>query len=134
MRQDERDGRGSAAALVDKMNANAIDGSAIVVEGGKLFKLSFPVELILPVVADLAHESEIDTVLPARAGYFVRPPSMSKPVPKVVDGAFGIGQRKRFDAHAMGCSQVEGTVDLETASCQTGLAITEALPSFSMGS
>jgi hypothetical protein len=45
-----------------EMNADAIDGAAIVVEGGQRLQLSLPVELIFPVVAEPPYEVEIDAV------------------------------------------------------------------------
>src|SRR6185312_984927 len=98
MSQDQRNGRRSLAALVNEVNADAIDGAPVVVEGGQFLQLCFPVELILPVLTQPLHEVEIDAVRPARAGYFIGPAGAGQAQAEIFDRSFGIGQRERFDA------------------------------------
>src|ERR1700730_5797094 len=107
--QDQRDGCRSPTALMDEVNTRAIDGAAIVVEGGEFIQLSFPVEPIFPVVAELPHEVEIDAVIPTRAGYFIGPAGLSQAEAEIFNGGFGVGQRKWLDVHGVTyILQIEG--------------------------
>src|ERR1700690_3431456 len=96
---DQRDGRRPPAALMDEMNAQTIDGAAIVVEDGQLVELSFPIELVSPIVAELSHKVEINAEFPARAGYFVGPAGPSQADAEIFNRGFGVGEVKWLDLH-----------------------------------
>ena len=85
------------AALVDEVNADAIDGASVVVEGRQFLQLRLPVELIFPVLTQPLHELEIDAVRPARAAYFIGPAGAGQAQAEIFDRGFGIRQRERFN-------------------------------------
>ena len=53
------------AALVDEMDTYTSRRIAIVVKGGHFLNLPLPIELILPVLANLFHVVETYPVIPA---------------------------------------------------------------------
>src|SRR6476661_3391711 len=97
MSQDQREGRRSLAALVNEVNADAIAGASVVVEGRQFLQLRLPVKLILPVLTQPLHEVEIDAVRPVRAGYFIGPAGAGQAQAEIFDRNFGIRQREGLD-------------------------------------
>src|ERR1700737_1305150 len=86
------------------MNADSIPSTTVMVKGGQLLDLSFPIELILPVITKPAHEIECGSVLPPRGENFVRPASMGQAGTQVLDSRFGIGQEEWLDTHGRKCN------------------------------
>ena len=58
---------GLLRARVDEMNAQAVDVRLELVEAIELALLSTPVELVLPVVAELLQIAELRSIVPAGA-------------------------------------------------------------------
>ncbi len=85
MSENERDGIGSFAALMNEVDSNVIGVVAEVMEPGEALDLRFPVEVVFPIGADILQKAEIETVAPARARYFVRPAGAREAVSKIVE-------------------------------------------------
>jgi len=62
--ENQRNWRRPFAALVDEMDTYTSRRIAIVVKGGHPLNLPLPIELILPVLANLFHVVETYPVIP----------------------------------------------------------------------
>src|SRR6476661_10390030 len=87
--QNQRDGMRSLAAFVNEVNTDAVDGAAMVMEGGHCFQLCLPVEAIFPVVAELSQITAIEAIVPSRAGYLIGPAGTGQTGTKIFDRSFG---------------------------------------------
>ena len=64
MGENEWNGRRPFAALMDEMDTHASRRISILVKGGHFLNLPLPIELILPVLANLFHVVETYPVIP----------------------------------------------------------------------
>lgn len=92
-------GFGSLAALVDEVEAEAVDLSAEVGEPVDGFLLCAPVEPVLPVVNELLHVGQVRAVVPARARDLVGPAGPRQALAQVVESRLRDFDFERFDAH-----------------------------------
>src|SRR6266446_151554 len=104
MGEDQRDGCRSCAALVNEVNFRAFQAATIVMKNGELLHLRFPVEMILPVGAELPQEIGLDTIFPAGTGNFIGPAGLREAQSEIFYGCAGVGKREGFYAHARGTS------------------------------
>ena len=99
MGENQRNWRRPFAALVDEMDTYTSRRIEIVVKGGHPLNLPLPIELILPVLANLFHVVETYPVIPVRTGNRVRPPRPHQPLAKIFDRRFRARDVKSVYCH-----------------------------------
>src|SRR5215469_2338331 len=81
---DDRQRMLSLAAFVNEVNSNLVVHESVVMERRDILKLSFPVEIIAPVVTDVCEELEIESILPSGAGNLINPARACEALAKVL--------------------------------------------------
>src|ERR1700738_412747 len=99
MGENQWNWRRPLAALMDEMDTYTSRRIAIVVKGGHFLNLPLPIELILPVLANLFHVLETYPVIPVGTWNLVRPPRPPQPLAKIFDRRFGVRHVKSFNCH-----------------------------------
>ncbi len=84
MRQNNRQRIFAFAALVDKMNSEAVNISAKMRETVEVFFLRPPIEFVVPITHEFFQISQIRAVVPIRALDFIRPARFCQAFPQVV--------------------------------------------------
>jgi hypothetical protein len=97
--EDQRQGVGPFAPLVDEVEAEAVDLGAEVGEAVDALLLLSPVETALPVLDQLPHVGEVRPVVPVSAGDLVRSSRAGEAFPQVIENLLGNSHLKRLDVH-----------------------------------
>src|SRR5260370_7982780 len=88
------------AALVDEMDTYTSRRIAIVVKGGHFLNLPLPIEVILPVLANLFHVVETYPVIPVSTRNLVRPPRPPEPLANISAPRFPFRTSNSLTAHS----------------------------------
>jgi hypothetical protein len=84
MRDDKRHRSRPFALLVDEVNLPLICLESVMAESRDAIYLSFPVEAIGPVAAEIGKEPEIESVCPIRVWYLIRPSRSLQTIPQIL--------------------------------------------------
>jgi hypothetical protein len=97
--EQEREGVGADARLVDEVQVDPLELDPVLVEGVELRFLRPPVEPVAPVLDEALHVGEIGAQAPVGAGHLVGKAGAREALPEILEDLVGDVEREGLGGH-----------------------------------